>query len=267
MARAGREEGPVTDWIPFLAEIADAADAIALRHFRRRDLRVDTKSNQTPVSEADLAIESAARRIAAQRHPDLGMLGEEEGSTGSTTRRLILDPIDATRNFVRGIPVFAMLIAVELEGEVVAGLVSAPALGTRWHAARGAGAWSGQRRLTVSRIADWSEAQVFHGSLGGSEKTQWSDRVARISARAHRDRGFGDFWQHMLVAEGAGEMALDPGTSPWDVAPLLVIVEEAGGRATTVEGERTIYGNSLVSSNGVMHEAAIAALSEVAPPE
>ena len=247
-------------WLPLLTEIADTADAIALRYFRRTDLGVSTKSNQTPVSEADLAIESATRRIASARHPELGMLGEEEGETGSTSQRLILDPIDATRNFVRGIPVFATLIAVEIEHEVVAGLVSAPALRTRWHAERGAGAWSGGRRLSVSGISAWSEAQVFHGSLGGSEKTRWSGRVAEISARAHRDRGFGDFWQHVLVAEGAGEMALDPGVSAWDVAPLQVIVEEAGGRATTAEGERTIYGGSLVTSNGVMHDLAIDAL-------
>ena len=194
----------IDNWIPFLAEIADEADAIALRYFRRPDLRVDTKSNQTPVSEADLAIESAARRIAAARHPELGMLGEEEGATGSTSARIILDPIDATRNFVRGIPVFATLIAIELEGEIVAGLVSAPALATRWHAARGAGAWSGNRRLAVSTIGSWSDAQVFHGSLGGSEKSQWSSRIATVSARAHRDRGFGDFWQHVLIAEGSG---------------------------------------------------------------
>jgi histidinol-phosphatase len=188
------------------------------------------------------------------------MLGEEEGETGSTSRRLILDPIDATRNFVRGIPVFATLIAVEIEREIVAGLVSAPALGTRWHSERGAGAWSGGRRLSVSMISAWPEAQVFHGSLGGSERTPWSAKIAELSTRAHRDRGFGDFWQHVLVAEGAGEVALDPGVSPWDVAPLMVIVEEAGGRATTVEGERTIYGGSLVSSNGMMHELALAAL-------
>ena len=247
-------------WLPLLTEIADTADEIALRYFRRADLGVSTKSNQTPVSEADLAIESATRKLVSARHPDLGMLGEEEGATGSTTERFILDPIDATRNFVRGIPVFATLIAVEIEGEIVAGLVSAPALGTRWHAERGHGAWSGDRRISVSRIASWSEAQVFHGSLGGSERSKWSPRIAELSARAHRDRGFGDFWQHVLVAEGAGEVALDPGVSAWDVAPLMVIVEEAGGRATSVEGERTIYGNSLVTSNGVMHELAIAAL-------
>jgi histidinol-phosphatase len=249
------------DWIPFLAEIADAADEIALRFFRREGLRVDTKSNHTPVSEADLAIESAARRILSARHPGLGVLGEEEGATGSTSERLILDPIDATRNFVRGIPVFGTLIAIEIEGEIVAGLVSAPALRHRWHAQRGGGAWSGDRRLAVSAIATWAEAQVFHGSLGGSEKSEWSSRIAAICARAHRSRGFGDFWQHMLVAQGAGEVAFDPGVSAWDVAALQVIVEEAGGLATTVEGERTIYGNSLVTSNGALHDEVIKLLT------
>ena len=134
---------PTTDWIPLLAAIADEADAIALRHFRRFSLRVDLKPDASPVSEADRAIEALARRLVAARYPGLGILGEEEGETGSRDARLILDPIDGTRNFVRGIPVFATLLAIELEGDVVAGLVSAPALHRRWHAARGAGAWSG----------------------------------------------------------------------------------------------------------------------------
>ncbi len=248
-------------WIPFLHELADEADAIALRLFRRSTLRVETKPDLSPVTEADQAIEAAARRLAASRHPSLGVLGEEEGEAGSTGLRLIIDPIDATRNFVRGIPVFGTLLAIEEEGEVVAGLASAPALGQRWHAARGAGAWSGGRRLRVSMVDQWEHAQVFHGSVGGRELRDEPPGLMALLRSAGRSRGFGDFWQHVLVAEGAGEAAIDLGVSPWDVAALQVIVEEAGGQATTLAGERTIYGKSLVTSNGLLHAAALAGLA------
>lgn len=250
----------MVSWLPLLHALADEADAIALRYFRRASLRVTAKPDLSPVSEADQAIEAAARALVAGRHPDLGILGEEEGETGSRDRRLILDPIDATRNFVRGIPVFGSLFAIEIDGAVVAGVASAPALGSRWHAERGVGAWSGSRRLHVSGIADWPHAQVFHGAIGGTEAWEAPPGLAALAARAHRDRGFGDFWQHVLVAEGSGEVAVDPVVSPWDVAALQVIVEEAGGRATTLAGERTIYGGSLVSSNGALHDAALAIL-------
>jgi histidinol-phosphatase len=249
------------DWIPFLNQIADEADAIALRLFRRPWLKVLIKADASPVSEADQAIESTARRLLAAHHPGLGVLGEEEGETGSGDARLILDPIDATKNYVRGIPVFASLLAIEENGEVTAGLVSAPALGQRWHAARGHGAWSGERRLRVSSIAQWDQAQLFHGSLGGSEALEIPRGLQVLIAKAGRSRGFGDFWQHTLVAEGAGEAALDVAVSPWDIAALQVIVEEAGGRATTFTGERTIYGGSMLTSNGVLHEEAVGLLN------
>ena len=207
------------DWIPFLTTIADEADAIALRHFRQARLRVELKPDASPVSEADRAIESAARALVKNLHPELGILGEEEGETGSGELRLILDPIDGTRNFIRGIPVFATLLAIELECDVVAGLVSAPALHRRWNAARGAGAWSGGERLAVSAIDQWAEAQVFHGSLGGSEARTNPAGLVRLLGGAGRTRGFGDFWQHLLVAEGAGEVAVDvlrlSGTPPF----------------------------------------------------
>ena len=248
------------DWLPFLAEIADAADAIALRYFGARDLRVEQKPDRTPVSEADLAIEEEARRLAAQRHPELGIFGEEQGETGDAGSRLVIDPIDATRNFVRGIPVFATLLAVEVDGEIAAGLVSAPALGTRWTAARGSGSWRGSHRLRVSSIGELSRAQLFHGSLGGAEGTDRTPGILELAAATQRQRGFGDFYQHCLVAEGAGEIAFDPITEPWDAAALVVLVEEAGGRATSLAGERTIYGRSLVSTNGLLHDTALRAL-------
>jgi len=162
---------------------------------------------------------------------------------------------------VRGIPVFATLLGLESDGEVVAGVVSAPALHTRWHAARGAGAFQDDRRIRVSGIRELPLAQLFHGSFGGYEGQKTPRGLAELAHATHRQRGFGDFWQHCLVAGGAGEIAVDPIVQPWDIAALQVLVEEAGGRATTLSGERTIYGGSLVSTNGWLHEEALARLA------
>ena len=254
--------GNPTRWLTLLSEIADAADPIAVRYFRGHDLRVTEKPDLSPVTQADREIEETARDLARRHDPGLGVLGEEEGeSTGQADVRLIIDPIDATRNFVRGIPIFATLLAIEERGEVVAGLVSAPALQMRWSAARGAGAFSGSRRLAVSGIRDLRRAQLFHGDVGGIEEPSPPATLQRLVSRVSRARGFGDFYQHVLVAEGAGELGLDPVVHPWDVAALQVIVEEAGGRATTLAGERSIYGGSLVTSNGLLHDEALRILS------
>ena len=253
-------------WLALLTEIADRADAIALRHFRRDGLRVEEKPDLSPVTEADQAIEEAARSLARQRHPELGLLGEEQGAAPGSdgAARLIIDPIDGTRNFVRGIPVFGTLLAIEQQGEIVAGLASAPALRTRWHAARGAGAFEGNRRLRVSAVRDLAHALAFHGSLGKGE-TPPPAALSTLLGRVDRTRGFGDFYQHVLVAQGSGELAVDTEVKPWDVAPLLVIVEEAGGQATSLQGERRIDGGSFMTSNGLVHQAALAALREEHP--
>lgn len=244
-----------TDWLRFLDALADRADEIALDLFRSPTLRVDIKADRTPVSEADRRIEAMARTLATDRHPGLGVFGEEEGEDpGSHGARLIIDPIDATFNFVRGIPVFATLLAIESEGELEAGVVSAPALGARWRAARGAGAFLGAERVRVSKVARIDESQVFHGDVVGTRETHPPRQTGALVGRVARARGFGDFLQHVFVAQGSGEAALDPALSPWDAAPLLLIIEEAGGRATTVTGERTIYGGSLLTSNGLLHE-------------
>lgn len=248
------------DWSELLARLADAADAVALRHFRSRPLGVEAKADGTPVTLADREIEQMARQIVAADCPGLGVLGEEYGETGgSAGARLIIDPIDATQNFVRGIPIFATLLAIEEGGEIAAGMVTAPALGVRWSACRGAGAFRNGRPMRVSPIARLAEAQLFHAGLavmGGRRAA-----VVALAGRVARSRGFGDFYQDVLVAEGAGEIAVDFGIAPWDVAPLLVIVEEAGGRATSVAGERTIYAGDFVSSNGLLHDAVLAALA------
>ena len=249
------------DWLPFLIELADRADELALRWFRTAGLRVQEKPDLSPVTEADQAIEAMARAAVRHNHPELGVLGEEEGEAPERTEaRLIIDPIDGTRNFVRGIPVFATLLAIEAGGEVVAGVASAPALGARWHAARGSGAFRDGQRMTVSRIASLERAMLFHGNLGPGEGGP-PPGIAGLIARVERTRGFGDFYQHMLVAEGAGEIAVDPLMQPWDIAALQVIVEEAGGRATSFRGERSIHATSLVTSNGAMHQAILDTLT------
>jgi histidinol-phosphatase len=249
-------------YLELLRQIADRTDPLALGRFRAHDLRIDTKRDQTLVTEADLAVEAAAREWVARQHPELAICGEEGGQDADRgAGRLWIDPIDATANFARGIPIFGTLLAVERDGEVIAGLVSAPALGTRWSAARGLGAQRNGQPIRVSSVSDLAQAQLFHGSIGGSEAPSPPPGYLSLLTASKRQRGFGDFYQHVLVAEGAGELALDPVVSPWDVAPLLVILEEAGGRASSLAGERTIYGKSFVSSNGLLHDAALARLA------
>ncbi|ANM30324.1 hypothetical protein ABI59_13205 [Acidobacteria bacterium Mor1] len=248
-------------WTPFLHEIADRADGITLGRFQSVDLHVTRKPDRSPVTEVDQAVESMARKLCAERHPGLGVFGEEEGEAGDTGRRLIIDPLDSTRNFIRGIPIFATLLAIEEEGEVVAGLVSAPAMSRRWHAERGHGAWRGDRRLRVSGIADLADAQLFHGDSGSAGESGPPRSYYALGAGADRMRGFGDFFQHVLVAEGSGEAGLDPVVAPWDIAAVQVIVEEAGGKATALDGSRDIYAGNLLTSNGLLHEQALAAAS------
>lgn len=251
----------MASWLDLLQRIADRADAIALDAFRAGRLKVREKADRSPVTEADLTIEDMARREIAESGTGLGVYGEEFGEqAGKSGARLIIDPIDATRNFLRGIPVFATLLAVEEAGEIVAGVVSAPALGARWSASRGGGAFAGPRRLHVSDVEELGAAQLFHGGFGAEEGGDRSGLRMLVGATA-RQRGFGDFWQHALVAEGCGEIAVDLKVQPYDIAALSILVEEAGGRATTLDGRRTIYGGSLVTSNGRLHDAALALLA------
>jgi histidinol-phosphatase len=253
-------------WLPLLTRIAVRADPIALQYFRAAHLAVDAKADASPVTAADRAIEEAARDLVRRESPELGIYGEEFGESQAPGQvRLIIDPIDGTRNFIRGIPIFATLLAIEEAGRVTTGLVSAPALGQRWHAARGEGAYCGSRRLRVSTIRALGQAQVFHGDLSGAAERPMPPGAMGLFRRVHRTRGFGDFYQHLLVAEGAGEFAVDPEVKPWDVAALQVIVEEAGGRATTLQGSADIYGGSLVTSNGLLHDQMLKLLLAPAP--
>lgn len=233
--------------------LADAADAISTARFRDRRLAVRTKADSTPVTEADTAVEEAIREALGRERPDDGMLGEEHGSSGSGGRRWIVDPIDGTRNYTRGVPVWATLIALEEEGELRLGLVSAPALGRRWWAERGAGAYAAGDRVHVSAIRRVEDAVLCFAL---------EQPVPALASRAWHARAYGDFWAHMLVAEGAAEGAVDAlGVSLWDLAAVQVIVEEAGGRFTDFRGERRADGGSAVSSNGHLHEELLGAVA------
>lgn len=251
-----------SDWLPFLFELADDADEVSLRYFRSTDLFVDTKPDRSLVTKADLEVETKIRDRVAAKHPELGVFGEEHGiEQGSGDARIIIDPIDATANFARGIPVYATLLAIEEAGRVIASVVSAPALHTRWHASRGAGAFAGERRLKVSGVKKLEDAQAFHPSLAGPEAAPATEKLPALLAKTWRQRGFGDFYQHMLVAEGCGEFAVDPVAAPWDIAAVKIIVEEAGGKATTLAGADDIAGGSLVSSNALLHAEVLAAFA------
>jgi histidinol-phosphatase len=217
--------------------LADGADAIALPRFRASDLRVETKPDLTPVTDADRAVERALRERLARERPGDGVLGEEEGGAGGDAVRWVLDPIDGTKNFSRGIPLWATLIALERDGTVVCGVVSAPALGHRWWAARGEGAFRDGERLRVSGVGALADATV---------SCSYADDLAALEPRVRHARGFGDFWQHMLVAEGAVELAVDAELARWDVAAVEAVVVEAGGRVESWRG-RTVSSNGLVA--------------------
>jgi histidinol-phosphatase len=234
-------------------ELADAADAISLTRFRAGDLQVSAKPDRTPVTDADLAVESAIRERLAAARPADAILGEEEGASGDAPRRWVIDPIDGTRNYSRGIPVWATLIALQVDGEVALGVVSAPALGRRWHAERGGGAWAGDDRVRVSSVRSVEDA-VLTFAL--------EQPLPSLASQAWHARGYGDFWSHMLVAEGAVDGAIDAiGVSIWDLAAVQVIVEEAGGTFTDFAGERRVDGGSAISSNGRVHAALVEAVS------
>ena len=234
--------------------LADAADAITLARFRALDLQVETKPDLTPVSEADKAAEEAIRELVGSSGRGESVLGEEFGDDGGDAK-WIVDPIDGTKNYVRGLPVWATLLALSRDGEVVTGLVSAPALGRRWWATRGEGAFADGARCRVSQVARLEDAVVSTTSPVESGAA-WLG----LASRAWAARAFSDFWQYCLVAEGALEVASDPELKLWDYAAVDLIVREAGGRATTFAGTPPTPGESYVATNGLVHEAAVAAL-------
>ncbi len=262
---------PASDDLALALELADVADAITQARFRAEDLVVETKPDLTPVSEADRDVEQALRERLATARPDDIVFGEEYGDGDApaaggpgapAARRWIVDPIDGTKGYVRGMQVWATLLALEADGELVLGVVSAPAMGRRWWAVRGAGAFSRDavtdetRPLRVSGVRELEDAQVCFGGFEEWRQTGRLDALLTLGERCWRSRGYGDFWQYMLVAEGAAEIALDPAAALWDLAAPLVVVREAGGRFTDLAGRETAAGGSGIASNGRVHEAA-----------
>ena len=243
--------------LAFGLELAKMADGISLPYYEQRTFNLDWKANRTEVTEADRETESAiSARVLAERPTD-GLFGEEHGLVGDTGSpwRWIIDPIDGTSNFVRGIPVWATLIALtHVEHGPVVGVVSAPALSRRWWAARGLGAFADGRECHVSTVAQLDEAQVCVTYSAGWDEAGLTNKLVALQQGAYRARGFGDFWQHMLVAEGAIDLAVDAiGLALYDLAAVMVVVEEAGGTFTDRHGERTYLNDSAISSNGLLH--------------
>jgi histidinol-phosphatase len=242
--------------------LADVADGITAHRFRARDLTVRRKPDRTPVTDADLAVEDAVRAVLAERCPTDVVAGEERGGDTGAGRTWVLDPIDGTKNFLRGVPAWASLIALVDGNRPVAGVISAPALGRRWWAARGAGAWSTSAdgrhvRLSVSEVDTVADAYVSTTHLGTWVEHHSRDAYLRLVDACWENRAFGDFWQHCLVAEGAIDLAVEPVVNPWDVAAVQVLVEEAGGTFTDLTGHARFDGGNALSSNGHLHTAAL----------
>lgn len=265
-----------TERLDFALALADEADALTMRHYRT-PLAVERKSDGTLVTAADTEVEALVRARIRERFPDDAILGEEQGyeaprpRTGDGRARLparwIVDPVDGTHNFARGIPVWATLIACERDGVIEIGVASAPALGTRWWAGRGLGAWRGATSATGARAAGGGAGERIHVSardrvddaqvLYGSYRLvleRWGARADTLLRESWRQRGLGDFWGHCLVAEGGAEVMLEGAISPWDIAALLPIIEEAGGRLTDGTGIATIEAGYCIVTNGALHD-------------
>ena len=273
----------LTDDLALAHALADLADAISLDRYQAQDLVITTKPDNTPVTDADRAVETAIREALATHRQTDGLVGEEFGSDkGTSGRYWVIDPIDGTKNFMRGVPTWATLIAlvsVDEAGveEVVVGIASAPALARRWSAAKGHGAFvrfnpgtiddlsedfdssSREKKISVSQVAALTDASISYSDFAG-----WGDRLEpfqKMLAHAWRTRGIGDFWSHMLVAEGAVDVAIEPSLALWDMAALDIIVREAGGTFTNTAGQNGPFGGSGVSTNGVLHKAVINGLN------
>lgn len=240
--------------LAFATGIADRATDIGMGLFLGDGLEIRRKADRTVVTQADTSIEAMVREQVAAAFPDDHVLGEEEGGGDRATGRVwIVDPIDATANYARGIPIWATLIALQVDGELVMGIVNAPAIGERYEAVRGEGARMNDRPIRVSDIDTLSEAQLFHSGARWFASGPGGGALG-LFAGAARTRGFGDFWGHTLVARGAGEAMIEPSLNIWDYAALQVVIEEAGGRVTQLDGSRTSDGGSVVSSNGLLHD-------------
>jgi histidinol-phosphatase len=245
-------------WLDVAQAACDEADDIARRHFRR-DLRIETKPDRTFVTEADTAIERRIRDRLRAAFPDHGLVGEEYGTDdGDASVRWYIDPIDGTHNFMRGVPLFGTLLAVERDGELQAAVLSAPALRERWWAHRGGGAWALERdetarRIRVSEVRKLEDAQILYGSGRDIAASGRAPGFGALLDDVWRERGFGDFWGYALLAEGAAEAMVEVGLKSWDAAAPTVLIEEAGGLTTDLDGRRAIDTGTFLASNGHLH--------------
>lgn len=258
-----------TDDLRLAHVLADDADSLTLSRFKALDLHVMSKPDLTPVTDADRDVESAIRRTLSRTRSRDAVLGEEEGLTGTSSRQWIVDPIDGTKNFVRGVPVWATLIALAVDEEVVVGVVSAPQLQRRWWAVKGGGAWTGRSllkatRCEVSDVRRLEDASFSYSSFSGWEERGQFDDFVQLSRRVWRTRAYGDFWSYMLLAEGAVDIAAEPELELYDMAALDIIVREAGGRFTSLAGDEGPWGGNAVATNGHLHDAALAFLGSAA---
>jgi histidinol-phosphatase len=255
----------LVDDVNLVLDLAEEADSLTMPRFGAVDLRIDTKPDMTPATDADLDAETMLRGRLAEQRPGDSVLGEEfGGTTAFSGRQWVIDPIDGTKSFVRGVPVWATLIALLVDGVPVVGVVSAPALGRRWWAAQGQGAFTSfggaTRRIWVSGVGDLSSASLSFSDLttgweaGRSRFLDFTDAVWRV-------RGYGDFWSYCLVAEGAVDIAVEPEVKLWDLAPLDLLVREAGGRFTNLAAEPGPHGGSAVATNGLLHDAVLARMA------
>ncbi len=255
----------LVDDLSLALALAADADLVSLDRFRAADLVVTTKPDRSPVTDADQAVERGIRSGIERSRPTDSILGEEYGTQGDSARQWIIDPIDGTANFLRGVPIWGTLIALAVDGVPLVGVVSAPAIGKRWWAAVGHGAWSkapgeDARQLRVSGVSELADASLSYNSLKGWDAEGRLDDVVELSRRVWRARAIGDMWAYMLLAEGAIDIVGEFDLKPYDMAALIPIVEEAGGRFSSVAGEPGPWGGSALATNGLLHDAVLRAL-------
>ena len=264
----GKNSSSFSEELTFALSLADRADAISLARYRAIDLEITTKPDNTPVTDADRAVEEAIREMIEETYPTDKIVGEEFGdsriSDGDLNRYWVIDPIDGTKNFLRGVPTWATLIALVVEGKVVTSVVSSPALYRRWYATHGGGAFLSENGLTPRSLAVSAVQSLSDASIAYSDFQGWGARrgaFENLLDSAWRTRGLGDFWSHMLVAEGAVDAAIEPSLALWDMAALDLIVTEAGGRFTSLDGVDGPFGPNAVSTNSKIHSQVLAGLN------